>query len=118
MSDNYPVDSSELRQKGTKGVISAAGGAGLMIVGSLVASPVMAGIIGGVLAILGLTGVVSKKKSDRSTGAVVLGVGGIAIASAFLHGPLSGLLSLGGLALLVYGGINIFKFVKGLRSRA
>jgi hypothetical protein len=118
MSDNYPVDSGDLRQKGTKGVMSAVGGAGLMIVSGLVASPIVAGIIGGVLAIAGLTGVFSKKKTDRSTGGIVLAVGGIALASAFLHGPLSGLLGLGGLALLIYGGVNIFKFIKGLRSRA
>jgi hypothetical protein len=118
MSDNYPMDPSDLRQKGTKGVMSAVGGVGLMVVSGLVASPILAGIIGGGLALLGLGGVFSKKRSDRTTGGLVLAVGGIAIASAFLHGPLSGLLGLGGLALLVYGGINIYKFVKGLRDRA
>jgi hypothetical protein len=118
MSDNYPVDPSELRAKGTKGVMSAVGGAGLMVISGLVASPILAGVIGGVLAFLGLTGILSKKKADRTTGGLVLAVGGVAIASAFLHGPLSGLLGLGGLALLVYGAVNIFKFVKGLRSRA
>jgi hypothetical protein len=118
MSDNYPMDPSDLRQKGTKGVMSAIGGAGLMVVSALVASPIVAGIIGGGLALIGLTGVFSKKRTDRSTGGIVLAVGGVAIASAFLHGPLGGLLSLGGLALLIYGGVNIFKFVKGLRSRA
>jgi hypothetical protein len=118
MSDNYPVDSSDLRSKGTKGVMSAIGGVGLLVVSALVASPIVAGIIGGALALLGLNGVFGKTKSDRSTGGVVLIVGGIAIASAFLHGPLSGLLSLSGLVLLGFGGWNIFKFVKGLKSRA
>jgi len=118
MSDNYPVDSSDLRARGTKGVMSAIGGVGLMIVSALVASPIVAGIIGGGLALLGITGIFSKKRTDRTTGGVVLAVGGIAVASAFLHGPLSGLLGLGGFALLVFGGWNIFKFVRGLRSRA
>jgi hypothetical protein len=118
MSDNYPMDPSDLRQRGTKGVMSAIGGVGLMLVSGLVASPILAGIIGGALALLGLGGVFSKKKTDRTTGGLVLAVGGIAIASAFLHGPLSGLLGLGGVVLLGFGGWNIFKFIKGLRSRA
>lgn len=118
MSDNYPVDSSDLRSRGTKGVISAIGGAGLLVVSALVASPIVAGIIGGALALLGLGGVFGKTKSDRTTGGIVLAVGGIALASAFLHGPLGGLLSLAGIALLGFGGWNIFKFIKGLRSRA
>jgi hypothetical protein len=118
MSDNYPMDPNDLRQRGTKGVMSAVGGVGLMLIGGLVSSPILAGIIGGGLALLGLGGIFSKKRTDRSTGGLVLAVGGIAIASAFLHGPLSGLISLGGLALLGYGGWNIFKFVKGLKSRA
>jgi hypothetical protein len=118
MSDNYPVDSGDLRARGTKGVMSAIGGVGLMVVSALVASPIVAGIIGGGLALLGLGGVFGKTKADRTTGGLVLAVGGIALASAFLHGPLSGLLGLGGFALLAFGAWNIFKFVKGLRSRA
>jgi hypothetical protein len=117
MSDNYPASPEDLRAQGTKGVMAAAGGVGLMVVSALVASPIVAGIIGGVLAFLGFTGVVSKKKTDRTTGAIVLGIGGVALASAFLHGPLSGLLSLAGLGLVVFGGWNIFKFIKGLRTR-
>lgn len=118
MSDNYPVDPSDLRDRGTRGVMSAIGGVGLLGISALVATPVVAGVVGGILALLGLTGVFSKKRSDRSTGGLVLAVGGIAVASAFLHGPLSGLLSLGGIILLGFGGWNIFKFVKGLKSRA
>jgi hypothetical protein len=118
MSDNYPANPEDLRSRGTKGVMAAAGGVGLMIVSALVASPIVAGIIGGALAFLGFTGVVSKKRTDRSTGAIVLAIGGVALASAFLHGPLGGLLSLAGLGLLGFGGWNIFKFVKGLRTRA
>jgi hypothetical protein len=118
MSDLYPVDSTELRSRGTRGVMAAIGGVGLLGVGALVSTPIVAGIVGGVLALAGLTGIFSKKKSDRSTGGLVLAVGGIAIASAFLHGPLSGLISLGGVILLGFGGWNIFKFVKGLKSRA
>jgi hypothetical protein len=118
MSDNYPASPNDLRAQGTKGVMAAAGGVGLMVVSALVASPIVAGIIGGVLAFLGFTGVVSKKRTDRTTGGIVLAIGGVALASAFLHGPLGGLLSLAGLGLIAFGGWNIFKFIKGLRSRA
>jgi hypothetical protein len=118
MSDNYPVDSSDLRARGTKGVISAIGGIGLLGVGAIAGNALLAAILGGAIAFVGLTGLFSRKKSDRSGGAIALAVGGVAVASAFLHGPLAGLLSFGGFALLVYGGWNIFKFVRGLRSRA
>jgi len=118
MSDYYPVDPSDLRARGTRGVMSAIGGVGLLGVSALVSNPIGAGIVGGALAILGLSGIFSKTKSNRGMGGIVLIVGGVALASAFLHGPLGGLLWIGGLALLAVGGWNIFKFVKGLRSRA
>jgi hypothetical protein len=118
MSEYYPVDSSDLRARGTKGVMSAIGGVALLGVSVLVSNPIGAGIVGGALALLGLSGVFSRNKSNRGTGGIVLIVGGIALASAFLHGPLGGLLWIGGLALLAVGGWNIFKFVKGLKSRA
>jgi hypothetical protein len=98
--------------------MSAIGGAGVLVVSALFASPILAGIIGGALALLGLTGIFGKTRTDRSTGGVVLIAGAVGLASAFLHGPFHFLLSLGGVALLAFGGWNIFKFIKGLRSRA
>jgi hypothetical protein len=118
MSDNYPTDPNDLRNRGTKGVMSALGGVGLLVASALVAHPIVAGIIGGVLAILGLTGVISKKKTDRTAGSIVLIAGGVGLAAIFLHGPIQFLFGLGGVALLGYGAYSIFKFVKGLRQRA
>jgi hypothetical protein len=116
--DNYPVDTNDLRGRGTRGVMSAIGGVGVLLVSALFSSPILAGIIGGGLALLGLSGLFGKKKTDRTAGGVALIVGGVGLASAFLHGPFHALLSLGGIGLLAYGGWNIFKFVRGLRDRA
>jgi hypothetical protein len=116
--DNYPVDSSDLRSRGTKGVMSVVGGVGVLVVSALFGSPILAGIIGGGLALLGLSGLFGKTKTDRTTGSVVLIAGGIGLASAFLHGPFHSLLSLAGIGLLGFGAWNIFKFIKGLRNRA
>jgi hypothetical protein len=118
MSDNYPVDSSELRQKGTKGVMAAAGGIGLWGVNALLSVPVLGWIIGGGLVALGISGILGKTKTDRTSGAIMTAAGIAGLVSIVMPGFRSFLLGTGGFALLAYGAWNIFKFVKGLRRRA
>ena len=52
--DNYPVDSTELRGRGTKGVMSAVAGLGLLGVNALIHIPIVGWILGGILVVVGI----------------------------------------------------------------
>ncbi len=116
--DNYPVDSTDLRGRGTKGVMSAVGGLGLMGVSALISIPVVGWVLCGALVFLGLGGLFGKSKTDKTSGTVMIAAGAAGLAGILLPHFTRGLLGLGAFALLAYGGWNIFKFIKGLRSRA
>jgi len=82
--------------------------------------------LSGGLVIVGLGALFGKTKTDKVVGGVAL-VAGIAGLSVLLKavpilGAIAGLSSFaigaGAVALLAFGGWNIFKFIKGLRSRA
>jgi hypothetical protein len=126
MNDYYPVDSNDLRARGTKGVMSAIGGVGLLGVNALLHLPLLGGLISGALVIVGLGALFSKTKGNKLAGgvAVVAGAAGLSavLRSVPILGALAGFSSFvigaGAVALLAYGGWNIYKFVKGLRSRA
>lgn len=118
MGDYYPVDSSELRKQGTRGVISTGAGVGLWLVNGLLHIPVVGAILGGALAVLGILGLVGRDRTDKVTGAVLLAAGGAGLASLILPGLSSFLFGVGGLALVGFGLVNLFKFVKGLKSRS
>jgi hypothetical protein len=118
MSDNYPMDPQELRNRGTKGIMSAGVGVGLLVVNAIIHIPVVGWIIGGGLAIFGLSGLFGKTKTDRASGTILLAAGAAGLATIFLPHLTSFLLGAGGLGLIAYGAWNIVKFVKGLRSRA
>jgi hypothetical protein len=116
--DNYPVDSTELRGRGTKGVMAAVGGLGLLGVSALITAPVIGWIICGGLVFLGITGLFGKSKTDKTTGTLLVAAGIAGLAGIFLPGLTRGLLGAGAFALIGFGAWNIFKFVKGLRDRA
>ncbi len=118
MSDYYPADPNDLRKQGTKGVMAAAGGVGLWVVGALLNIPVLGWIIAGGLVVLGVSGLVGKTKTDRTTGGLMMAAGAAGLAALVLPGLTHFLLGAGGFALVAYGAWNIFKFVKGLKSRA
>jgi hypothetical protein len=118
MSDNYPVDSSDLRARGTKGVMSAIGGVGLLTVNALLGIPVLGWIVGGALVLVGISGLFGKSRTDKASGSIMMVAGAAGLTALILPHLAHGLLWLGGVALLGYGAWNIFKFVRGLRSRA
>jgi hypothetical protein len=118
MSDNYPVDSSDLRARGTKGVMSAIGGGALLFANFLIGIPIIGWVIAGGLVLLGISGLAGRSKTDKTSGGIMMAAGAAGLAALLIPGPLHFLLSVGGLALLGYGAWNIFKFVRGLRSRA
>ena len=118
MSDNYPVDPTELRNQGTRGVISTGAGVALWIVNGLLHIPYLGVILGGVLAVLGLLGLFGRSGTDRTTGVILMAAGGAGLASIILPGLSSFLFGAGGLALVGFGLFNLFKFLKGLKSRS
>ncbi len=118
MSDNYPVESGDLSARGTRGVMSAGAGLGLMGFNMLLGIPVLGWIISGGLVLLGASGIFGKTKTDKVSGTIALVAGGAGVASLLLPGMTHFLLGAGGLGLLAYGGYNIFKFASGIRKRA
>jgi len=116
--DNYPVDSKDLRARGTRGVMSAVGGVGLFVVNGLLSIPVVGWVIGAGLVVLGISGVFGRSKTDKTAGGIMMAAGVAGLAALILPKFTHGLLFAGGLALLAYGAFNIYKFIKGLRDRA
>lgn len=102
---------------GTKAVGGVLGGAALLLLSGLGFWPGM--ILGGLLGAFGLN--TARKKQDRTEGLIVAGAGGLTILAAlnipFLGGLAAAPLLLGGIGLLVFGGINVFKFIKDYRRR-
>jgi hypothetical protein len=116
--DNYPVDSGDLRNRGTKGVMSAVGGLGLLGVSALISIPVIGWVICGGLVFLGVSGLFGKSRTDKTSGTLMVAAGAAGLAGILLPHFTRGLLGAGALALLGYGAFNIYKFVRGLRDRA
>ena len=118
MSDNYPVEKKDLSVAGTKGVMSAGAGAGLLVINALLGVPVLGWVLSAGLIGLGAMGVFGKTKTDKMSG-TILGAAGIAgLATMFLPGLSHGLLTLGGAGLLIYGLVNIGSFVSGVRKKS
>lgn len=115
MSDNREiVPTKALVRQGTTAVGGLAGGAALLILGSL-GGP-WAYIVGG-LVTLGGVGVAAASKDDRLAGGVVAAAGALTILSGIGLGIGGGLLTLGGIGLLAVGAVGLYKFIRGLRSR-
>jgi hypothetical protein len=123
MSENYPMNPTEARERGTRGIMAAGAGIGLMMLNGLLFMPVfgrmspLSLVLGGVLAFIGASGLLGRGKTstDKRYGGAMLGVG---LAIALLPGPVKFVIGLGGFGLLSYGAWNIVKFVKGLKNRA
>lgn len=118
MSDNYPVEKKDLTEKGTKGIMSAGAGIGLLGINALLGIPVLGWVLSAGLLALGAVGLFGKTKTDKVSGGL-LSVAGIAgLTTMFLPGLARSLLSLGGVGLLLYGLVNIGGFLAGLRKKS
>ena len=109
------VPRKTLVKYGSQGIGGVVGGAALLILGGL--GPVGSLIVGGVIALVGLA--LSRSKEDRVAGYIGLGAGAVTAASAIgFLGKIAGtLLNISGIGLLVVGGINLFRFIRGYRNR-
>jgi hypothetical protein len=117
LEPSYPPSTKELAKQGVSAVAGIAGGVALFVLGAL---PPIAGIIAGaVVAVVGISGLLSKDPEDKKPGMVVTIGGALAIFSKVgLVRPLAGtLLGIGALGLLALGIWNGIKFLKGLKSR-
>jgi hypothetical protein len=118
---NDIVPRNTLVKQGTKAVGGVGGGAALLILrgianfGAGLSLPGL--IIGGVITVIGLG--TTSSKSDRSSGLLVTGAGLLTAAASLpiIGGLASFLMGAAGIGLLVGGGISLYKFIKGLKSR-
>lgn len=111
---NDMVPRKTLVKYGTTGLGGLAGGIILLALHAL--APVPALIIGGIIGVIGLA--ISSSKDDRTPGLVTAAAGGITALSAVpLIGGIAGtLMSISGIGLLIMGGWNLFKFIRGYRK--
>ncbi len=117
MSDKYPVEQKDLSEKGTKGIMSAGAGVGLLGINALLGIPVLGWALSAGMLVLGAMGVFGKTKTDKVSGTVFTVAGIAGLTTMFLPGIAHSLLSLGGIGLLIYGLANIGGFLTGLRKK-
>ena len=101
---------------GSRGIGSSAGGGALLLLAALPGP--LSFIFGGIMAILGLG--MSRSKEDKTAGWVTATAGVMTFLTGFRpfqHGLINGLLVASGIGLLVYGGYNLFKFLKNYKKR-
>lgn len=118
MEDTSLTNVENVRKAGMRGVVSTGAGIGLMLFNTLLHVPVVGYVLGGALVVLGVMGLIGKNRTDKSTGAVLIGAGVLGLASFFLKGVTGYLLGAGGLGLIGYGIFNLVKFARGLKSRS
>ncbi|HCO49663.1 MAG TPA: hypothetical protein DIT55_09690 [Spirochaetaceae bacterium] len=118
MSDNYPVEKKDLTEKGTKGIMSAGAGIGLLGINALLGIPVLGWVLSAGLLALGAVGLFGKTKTDKVSGSLLSVAGVAGLSTIFLPGLAHSLLSLGGIGLLLYGLVNIGGFLAGLRKKS
>jgi hypothetical protein len=113
MSDLVPRKT--LVKQGGQAIGGVVGGIALLALNGLGAVPAL--IIGGVVAVIGLA--ISGSKDDRTAGYITAGAGALTALTAIpLIGGIAGtLMTISGIGLLIMGGINLFKFIKGYRKR-
>ena len=110
MNDIVPRET--LSKQGVAGFTTVVGGVGLLV---MAASGVLGFVIGGLLTVAGLA--FALRKDDRRPGLVVAGAGVLGILSAAIGGFPGIVLGLAGAGLIAYGGLSIYRFFRGLKSR-
>ena len=117
MSDNYPVESKNLSEKGTRGIMSTGAGIGLLGVNALLGVPVLGWILSAGLLGLGALGVFGKTKTDKVSGGLLTAAGVAGLTTMLVPGLAHFVLGAGGLGLVLYGIVNFASFLGGLRKK-
>mgnify|MGYP000983946324 CR=1 FL=1 len=109
---NDIVQRKTLSKRGFAGFTAIVGGVGLLV---MAASNVLGFLVGGLLTVGGLS--VCLRKDDRRLGLTVTGAGVLGILSGAISGFPGAVLGLAGSGLIAYGGVSIYRFLRGLKSR-
>ena len=111
------VPRKQLVSHGSKGIGGIVGGTVLLILNAL-GGGIPGLIIGGIIGVTGLA--MSRSKEDKKAGLVVAAAGALTAITVIpgLSGIAGGLLVASGIGLLLLGGWNLFKFIRGYRKRA
>ncbi|MBT3273999.1 MAG: hypothetical protein HN368_12655 [Spirochaetales bacterium] len=114
--DNEIVPRKQLVSQGSKGLGGVVGGTVLLILNSI-AGGIPSLIVGGIIGLVGLA--MSRSKDDKKAGLVIAIAGALTAISAIpAIGGVAGFLLVGsGVGLLLMGGWNLFKFIRGYRKR-
>ncbi|HON88411.1 MAG TPA: hypothetical protein P5519_08235 [Spirochaetia bacterium] len=115
---DYPVSLEKTRQYGVRGIFATVGGIAALIVGNIIAAPIIGPVIGGILAVTGIYQFFRKKNEVQASAVVSLGVGALGIATLFAKHLVKGFASLAGVGLIGFGIYNIVQFVRALKSRS
>lgn len=110
MNDIVPRET--LSKQGMAGFTAVGGGIGLWAMSMF---GWLGFVIGGVLTVAGVA--VSMHKEDRKPGLVIAGAGVLGILSAAITGFPDLLLRLAGTGLIAFGGLSIWRFFRGIKSR-
>ena len=116
------VERKQIVKNGTHGLAGIGGGIALLILNAVSAGAFSIGglIIGSLLTLFGLN--LSRSPKDKFTGLVGTAAGIVTIVASLPIPILTGLSQFllwgGGIGLLIFGGINLYKMFKGMQSRS
>ncbi len=111
---NDMVPRKDMVKYGMQAAGGVVGGIALLVLNGLSAVPSL--IVGGAVAVLGL--IIGSDKKDKLAGTIVTVAGLITAATAIpLLGGIAGfLMKVSGIGLLIMGGLNLWKFIKGYKK--
>ncbi|GHU99721.1 hypothetical protein FACS189483_09290 [Spirochaetia bacterium] len=117
-SGDSHVSTDVLAKRGVTAIGSLIGGSGLLVLGVL--PPIMGLVAGGIVGVVGISGLISKDPEDRKPALLVTMAGALAVFSKvpIVRPVAATLLGLGAIGLIGLGIYNGIKFLKGLKSRA
>ncbi len=109
------VPKKDLVKSGSKGIGGIVGGAVVLALNAL--NPIASLIVGVIVGVTGLG--MSRSKEEKGTGMLIAGAGALTAITAIpaIGGVAAWLLGVSGVGLLLMGGWNLIKFIRGYRQR-
>jgi hypothetical protein len=109
------VPKKDLVKSGSKGIGGIVGGVVVLALNAL--NPIASLIVGVVVGVSGLG--MSRNKEEKGTGMLIAAAGALTAITAIpaIGGLAAWLLGVSGVGLLLMGGWNLIKFIRGYRKR-